>query len=139
MAGYNHIVERRVQRMDVDAAGKNGEKYAVEVKTIVTKSVNFEPKDVDGLQKRKKDGYQAVVAVLCLDRFSDWIFAKADIIKPGSLYIDSLRPYRLHELEKCICPLFDKAVKEHFDGTMRESPRYLNNLLQQKGVEVRRS
>lgn len=139
MTGYSHIVERGVQGVDVDAADEKGVKYAVEVKTTVTKSVNFEQKDVDGLQKRKKDGYQAVLAVLRLDRFSDWIFAKADILKPGSLYIDSLRIYRLRELEVCISPLFDKAVKEHFDGTMQEAQRYLDNVLRQKGVEVHRS
>ena len=44
MAGYSHIVERGVQGVDVDAAGEKGEKYAVEVKTTMTKSVNFEQK-----------------------------------------------------------------------------------------------
>jgi len=140
IAGYSHIVERGVQGVDIDAAKESGEKYAVEVKTTVTKFVNFEQKDVNGLQKRKEDGYQPVLVVLRLDRFSDWIFAnKADTIKPGSLYIDSLRVYRLHELERCICPLFDKAVKEYFDGTMRGAQRYLDNILRQKGVEVRRT
>lgn len=139
MAGYSHIVERGVQGVDIDAAGGNGEKYAVEVKTTVTKSVNFEQKDVDGLQKRKEDGYQSILAVLPLDRFSDWIFAKADTIKSGILYIDSLRVYRSRELERCICSRFDKAVKEHFDGTIREAQRYLDNILRQKGVEVRRT
>lgn len=138
MAGYNHIVERGVQGVDVDAAGESGEKYTVEVKTTVTKSVNFEQKDVDGLQKCKENGYQPILAVLRLDRFSDWIFAKADTIKPRSLYIDSLRVYRLRELERCICPLFDKAVKEHFEGTIQEAQRYLDNVLRQKGVEVHR-
>lgn len=139
MAGYSHIVERGVQGVDVDAAGESGEKYAVEVKTTVRKSIKFEQKDVDGLQKRKEDGYQPVLAVLRLDRFSDWIFAKADTIKSGSICIDLLRAYRLHELERCICPFFDKAVKEYFEGTMREAQRYLDNILRQKGVEVMRT
>jgi len=136
MAGYSHVVERGVQGVDVDAAGEKGEKYAVEVKTTEGKSVNFEQKDVDGLQKRKEDGYQPVLAVLRLDRFANWIFAKADTIKSGSVLIDSLRPCRLRELEGCICPLFDKAVKDHFGGTMREAQKYLDNVLRQKGVEV---
>lgn len=138
MAGYK-AVEREVQGVDLDAAGESGDKYTVEVKTTETKSINFEPKDVDGLQERKEDGYQPILAVLRLDRFSDWIFAKADTIKPGTLYIDSLRAYRLDELERCIRPLFNKVVKEHFDGTVREAQGYLDNVLRQKGVEVRRS
>lgn len=140
MAGYTHIEERGVQGVDVDAAGENRrEKYAIEVKTTLRNSINFEHKDVEGLQKRKEDGYQSILSVLRLNRFSDWIFAKADTIKAGSLYIDSIRVYRLHELENSIRPCFDKTVKEHFDGTMREAQRYLDNVLRQKGVKVHRS
>jgi len=139
LAGYGHIVERGVQGVDVDAAGEKGEKYTIEVKTTVKKLVNFEQKDVDGLQKKKVDGYLGVLAVLRLDRFSNWIFAKANTIKPGSLLIDSLRPYRLRELEGRICPLIDKAINEHFEGTMREGQGYLDTVLRHKGVEVRAS
>jgi len=138
MAGYSRIVERGVQGVDIDAAGESGEKYTIEVKTTVTKSINFEQKDVEGLQKRKEDGYQPVLAVLRLDRFSDWIFARADEIKPGSLYIDSLRVHRLRELEAGTRPLFDQAIENHFHRTMQEAQRYLDNFLRQKGVEVRR-
>lgn len=67
---------------------------------------------------------------------SNWIFAKADTIKAGSLYIDSLIIYRLSELEKSICPLFDKVVKDHFDGTMKEAQRYLDEVLKQEGIVV---
>ena len=137
LAGYSHIVERGVQGVDVDAAGEKGEKYTIEVKTTAGKSVNFEQKDVNGLKERKKDNYQGVLAVLRLDRFANWIFAKADTIKSGSLFIDSLRPYRLRELEAGICPFIDEAVTEHFDGTMREAQKYLDNVLRKKGVEVR--
>jgi len=139
MAGYSHVVERGVQGVDVDAAGEKGDKYTIEVKTTLKKSVNFEQKDVDGLQKKKVDGYLGVLAVLRLDRFANWVFAKAETIKIGSLVIDSLRPYRLSELERCICPFIDEAINQHFDGTMREAQRYLDNVLRQKGVEVRKS
>jgi len=138
LAGYDHIVERGVQGVDVDAAGEKGEKYTIEVKTTVKKSVNFEQKDVDGLQKKKVDGYLGVLAVLRLDRFANWVFAKVETIKPGSLVIDSLRPYRLSELEREICPFIDEAINQHFEGTMRESQKYLDTVLRQKGVEVRK-
>jgi len=64
--------------------------------------------------------------------------ARADEIKPGSLYIDSLRVHRLRELEGYARPLFDKAIANHFHRTMQEAQRYLDNFLRQKGVEVRR-
>lgn len=138
IAKYPHIVERGVQGVDVDAAGESGDKYAIEVKTTVKKSINFEQKDVDGLQKRREDGYQPVLAILRLNRFSDWIFVQADKIKAGSIYIDSLRVYRLHKLEECICLLFDEAIKEYSDGTMLEAQKYLDDILRQRGVELKR-
>jgi Holliday junction resolvase len=139
MAGYSHIVERGVQGVDVDAAGENGEKYSIEVKTTVGQSLNFEQKDVDGLQKRKEDGYETVLAVLRLDRFSNWIFAKADTIKSRRLLIDSLRPHRLGDLEERICPCIDEAINEHFDETMLGGQKYLDHVLKQKGITVRES
>lgn len=136
MAGYTHIVERGVQGVDVDAAEENGDKFAMEVKTTVTRSISFGQKDADGLQKRKEDNYQPLIAVLRLNRFSSWIFAKADAIKPGTKYIDSLRVYRLNKLEERIEPFFDEVIKEHHEGAMREGQKYLDEILRQKGVEI---
>ena len=136
MAGYGHIVERGVQGVDIDVAKEKGSKYAIEVKTTTKKYINFEVKDMEGLQRRKKDGYQPILAVLCLNMFSDWIFAKADRLKPGSIYVARLRAYKLCELEKCIAPFFDKALNEHFKGAMREGQRYLNDVLRQRGIKV---
>jgi Holliday junction resolvase len=130
---------RLVEGIDIDVLTPSGKKYAIEVKTTESRFINFKQKDVDGLQKRKEDGYQPVLAVLRLDRFSDWIFAKADKIKPGRRYIDSLRVYRMHELEEHIVPFFDKVLQEHYRGIMREGQKYLDNLLRQKGVKVRKT
>ena len=137
-AGYTHIEERGVQGVDFDAAKEGKEKYAVEVKTTVGKSVNFEQKDVEGLKRRKKDSYQPVLAVLRLNRFSDWILATADTIESGNLYIDSLRVHRLPELERCIGPLFDRVVEEHFEGAVQEAQTYLDKVLRSKGMKVDR-
>src|SRR5262245_8749391 len=65
MAGCNHVVERGVQGVDVDACSPDGEKYTIEVKTTVNNQVALQPKDVEGLcQRRHQDGYQPVLAVL---------------------------------------------------------------------------
>jgi len=135
-AGYGHIVERGVQGVDVDAARENEEKYAIEVKTTVTNSITFEDKDVAGLQKRKEDSYQPLLAVLRFNRFSNWLFANADAIKAGNIFIDSLRPYRYRDLEDCMHPFFEQVVADHFYGTMAEAQKYLDNILRQQGAEV---
>jgi len=139
MAGYTHVVERGVQGVDVDVAAEKQPKYSIEVKTTVAGSINFERKDVEGLHKRKTDGYQPTLAVLRISRFSDWIFAKADTVKVGSVFIDSLRPYRLRQLEKEICPLIDRAIIEHFEGTMVGGQTHLDNTLREKGIDTRPS
>ena len=131
MEGYTHIVERGVQGVDVDAAGKDGEKYTVEVKTTLYNEVIYGKKDHEGLQKRKEDGYLPVLAVLRLNRLSDWIFAKAGKLNPGKINIDILKIYRINELEETITPSFDEAVMEHFEGTMNEGQSYLDNCLRQ--------
>jgi Holliday junction resolvase len=134
MAGYGHVVERGVQGVDVDAAEEGGPKYAIEVKTTTKGSVTVERKDIEGLEMRKRDGYEAVLAVLRVTRFSDWIFVRADKVKLGSVFVDSLRPYRLCELEERIRPFIESASNEHFDGTMCEGQKYLDEILRQKGI-----
>ena len=136
MAGYGHVVERGVQGVDVDAAEENGERYAVEVKTTTRQLVQFEQKDAEGLENRRKDGYQPLLAVFRLFLFSEWYFVKADRLKPGGIPFDSLRPYRLRTLEDRIKPYFDQAMEEHFKGAMERSQAYLDGVLREKGIDA---
>jgi hypothetical protein len=136
MAGYGHVVERGVQGVDVDAGEENGQRYAVEVKTTTKESVQFEQKDAEGLENRRKDGYQPLLAVLRLFLFSEWYFVKADRLKPGGILLDSLRPYRLRILEDRIKPCFDQAVDEHFNGAFERAQAYLDGVLREKGIDA---
>lgn len=140
-ANFNVREVRLVEGVDIDAVSKQGnkEKYAIEVKTTVNKTISFGTKDRDGLLKRKEDSYQPVLAVLRLDRFSDWTFANADSIKPGSVNIDGLRVYRLTEIEERISLFFDKTVSDYYAGIMRDGQECLNVILRKKGVKVRQS
>lgn len=133
-AGYRCVqeTERGVQGVDIGEVEKGDEKYTIEVKTTITNFINYEQKDVEGLQYQKEKGYQPVLAVLQLDRFSDWFFAKADTLRAGSIYIDSLRVYRLRELEKKISPLFDDTINKHYKETLQKGQSYLDNVLRQK-------
>jgi hypothetical protein len=137
LAGFAHVVERGVQGVDVDAADGR-EKFATEVKTTQTSAVPFLRKDVDGLSCRGADGYQPVLGVLRLSPLSDWYLVDARRLRAGSLHIPSLRPSRLRDLEDRVLPAFDKAVEVHIEGAVEVSQAFLDGVLRQLGVEVRR-
>jgi hypothetical protein len=136
LAGFVHVVERGVQGVDVDA-GNGLERFATEVKTTQKPSVPYLQKDADGLSARAKDGYVCLLAVLRLTPFSDWYLARAEQLRPGVLLVESLRPYRFKDLEQRLQPLFDKAVMNHYDGTLMGSQGYLDRVLREEGVDVR--
>jgi hypothetical protein len=93
---------------------------------------------VEGLKRRKEDGYLPVLAVLCLTRFSNLILAKADSIPAGNVDVDSLRSRRLSNLEGRINDSYDGVIKEHYEGALREGQVYLDNILRGKGIEVKK-
>jgi Holliday junction resolvase len=136
-AGFNHIVEREVQGVDIDVANDKGERYSIEVKTTITKFIMYGEKDLKGLQMRKKDGYRPLLAVLHLARFSEWIFAEIEHIKSGNIYIDSLRIHRKKNLEKVINHFFDEVVEMHIDGTINEGQKFLDDILKNKDKKVK--
>jgi len=128
-AGYNHVIERTIQGVDIDVANKKGEKYSIEVKTTITEYITFKEKDLIGLKSREKDGYQSILAILRLTRFSNWIFVKANQLNSGTSYVDIFRPHRLKRLENFINPLFENIVQMHFEGTFNNGQEYLSNIL----------
>jgi hypothetical protein len=138
LAGYLHVQERGVQGVDVDAAN-GGQKYANEVKTTLTEAVVFQDKDVRGLQSRRADGYQPVLAVLRLSPLSDWLLVPAKDLQSGRLVLETLRPYRLHSLEKEIHPQFNVTVAEHIEGTLTGAQGYLDKVLHQMGIAIQDS
>lgn len=133
-AGFNYVgeSERGVQGVDIGEAVRGEEKYSIEVKTTTKNIIRYEQKDAEGLLHQKNMGYQPVLAVLRLEIFSDWFFVKADKLKPGNIFIEGLRAYRLHDLENEINPLFDEIMEEHFVQTLKEGQKYLDNVLRKK-------
>lgn len=140
-AGYSCVAEseRGVQGVDIGEVEKGDEKYSIEVKTTKTDYINYKKKDKDGLQYKKEQGYQPILAVLKLDRFTEWFFVKADDIKVGNIYIDRLRVYRLLEFEKKISEFIDKTIRKHYNGMLEEGQSYLDNILKGRLKEVNKS
>lgn len=133
IAGYGNVTERGVQGVDIDAA--DGDlKYSTEVKTTLGGEVAFQVKDAEGLAARKKDGYLSVLGVLRLSPLSDWLLVDAQLIRPGRLTLDSLRPQRFRELEKQLGPHFDTAITEHSEGALVCAQFYLDTVLRRIGV-----
>lgn len=135
-AGFDHVVERGVQGVDVDAVGKPGERYATEVKTTQKEAVPFATKDINGLAARQQDGYHPLLAVLRLAPLSELFLVHTATLRCGRLQIASLRPYRFHELEGRLQPCFVRAVLEHFEGALTGSQIYLDGVLRKHGIEV---
>jgi hypothetical protein len=136
LAGFERVVERGVQGVDVDAVGDPGERYATEVKTTQKESVPFETKDINGLAARQQDGYRPLLAVLRLAPLSDLFLVHTATLRCGRLQIASLRPYRFHALERRLQPYFVQAVLEHFEGALTGSQFYLDRVLREHGIEV---
>jgi hypothetical protein len=129
-AGFIHVVERGVQGVDVDAAGGQA-KYATEVKTTINGAIVYQAKDVAGLAARRADGYLPLLGVLRLSPLSDWLLADAEHLEPGRLALDKLRPYRRHDLENDLRPLFAAVVDEHAGSALAGAQVYLDGVLSQ--------
>lgn len=133
-AGFDHVVEREVQGVDIDAAGGDVGEYALEVKTAEGESVPISRENIDALKDRAKDGYMPLVAALRIQMFEDWIFAGIPLsrLKSGSIPFSQLRSYRMMELEKLIRPAFEQVVNEHFLDILTRGEHYLNKVIDQK-------
>ncbi len=131
--GCDHLVERGVQGVDIDAAW-GGIKYTTEVKTTTTAAIHLAAKDITGLRSRQADGYHPLLGVLRLAPLADWLVADAATLRVGTLPVDLLRPYRLRDLELQLQPLFDGVLEAHFEPTLRAGQYYLDQTLAALGV-----
>jgi len=134
--GFNDIVERGVQGVDIDITSESNQKFAVEVKTTEKLSIPLSPDNVQALRDRIHDGYQPLIAVLRLAPLENWILAKIpmDEIPTGEILIESLRRYRMKDLENQLCPKFDIVVRKHFKGVLNRSEQYLKEHLRKVGI-----
>lgn len=137
--GYTHIVERGVQGVDIDIREEGGKKFGLEVKTTDELSISLSADNIQALHDRAKDGYSCVVAVLRLAVFEKWILAKVPLaeLSAGQIPIDSLRGYRMRDLENELTPAFERVVEQHFHETLSHGEHYLKEQLKKIGIEAR--
>jgi Holliday junction resolvase len=134
--GFTNIVERGVQGVDIDITSESNQKFALEVKTTEKLSISLTPDNVQALRDRAHDGYQPIIAVLRLAPLENWILAKIPIdeIPTGEILIESLRRYRMEDLENQLCPKFDIVVRKHFNGVWKRGEQYLKEQLRKVGI-----
>ena len=137
--GYTHIIERSIEGVDIDIAGEDSQKFALEVKTTDGLSISLSSDNIQNLRDRVRDGYSPVIAALRLAVFEDWILANIPVheLSAGHVLIDRLRAYRMRDMENLLCPAFEQVVEKHFEGTLKGSQRYLSEQLERTGIEVR--
>lgn len=121
---------------DIDITSKLNQKYTLEVKTTEKFSISLSTENLQALRDRTCDGYQPIIAVLRISHFENWILAKIPMneIQSGDILIDSLRTYRMKDLEGQLSPKFDDVVREHFKGVMKRGEQYLKQKLNRVGV-----
>lgn len=138
MGAFN-IVERGVQGVDIDVTSESNQKLAFEVKTTEKLSITITSDNAHALHERVHDGYQPIIAVLRLAPLENWLFAKIPMneIPTGKILIESLRQYRIKDLEIQLNPKFDFVVQKHFRGVRNNGEQYLKEQLKKSGVETR--
>ena len=110
-AGYDHVVEREVQGVDVDAARIGGPRYSIEVKTTKGPTIALSAKDFECLRQRLADNYLTVIAVLRLSPLGDWIAIDSTKVRPGSYLIDKLSAYSIRHLESEMRSAFGEVLR----------------------------
>ncbi len=130
--GHGRIIEREVQGVDVDVAGR----WTIEVKTTTRDAIDLQEKDLRGLRARAQDGYEPLLAVLRMTPLSDWVLARADSLRARTYRVDDLRAYSIGELEAAFQQKFPSVVEQSADAVLQTGWRVLNDLLQSKGVAV---
>jgi len=135
-AGYDHVVEREVQGVDVDAARLGGPRYAIEVKTTKKAVIVLGEKDFVSLKQRRADGYELVIAILRLSPISDWLAVDATRLSRGSYQIERLTAYSLKELQGEIRASFGEVVARFAPHVLEEGPSYLDAELRRLRIET---
>ncbi len=126
-----------VEGIDILYDGELG-KFAIEVKTTTKKEISVGEKDCQGLKRMKKEGYIPILAVLRLDMFNDWIFYKAEKLKPASnLSVNIIYTHdELKEVAKKINENFENLVMKHYKELYDKGRRYIISELKKEGIKV---
>jgi predicted RecB family endonuclease len=132
MNSYDHVVEREIQGVDIDASKSGGTQYAIEVKTTTGAYVQLVAKDFEALESRGVDGYIPVIAVLRFSALGDWVAVDAKKLVPGRHFVDLLTPHRIKSLEDDVNESFESMVNLHVPQILRDGPKFLDVMIREQ-------
>ncbi len=135
---FDHVVNRLVEGVDIDASGSLGQ-FAIEVKTTEGREVLIGEKDIKGWKDRSRDHYAPVLAALGISLLSQWTLCDATDLPKGTHRIQRLRLHEIAPLTNVVTSAFDALVRRHFPDLLNlrnSSPlEHLKRLLEKAGVE----
>ena len=138
--GFDHVVNRLVEGVDIDASGELGQ-FAIEVKTTESRDVLIGDKDVKGWRERSRDHYVSVLAALRVSLLSEWTLCDASDLPKGSYRIQRLRLHEIAPLTHVVTSNFDATVQKQVPRllslTDRSPLEHLKTLLRRSGVDAK--
>lgn len=136
--GFDHVVNRLVEGVDIDTTGDLGQ-FAIEVKTTEGREVLIGEKDIKGWKDRSRDHYAPVLAALGISLLSEWTLCDATDLPKGTHRIQRLRLHEIVPLTDVVTRAFDGLVRRHVPDLLNlrnSSPlEHLKRLLERAGVE----
>ncbi len=136
--GFDHVVNRLVEGVDIDTSGDLGQ-FAIEVKTTEGREVLIGEKDIKGWKDRSRDRYAPVLAALRMSLLSEWTLCDATDLPKGAHRIQRLRLHEIAPLTKVVTSAFDGLVRRHVPDLLNltySSPLdHLKRSLEKAGIE----
>lgn len=137
--GFDHVVNRLVEGLDIDASGEPGQ-FAIEVKTTEGRDILVAEKDIRGWKERSRDHYAPVLAALRISLLSEWTLCDASELPKGTHRIQRLRLHEVAALTNVVNSRFDAIVRKHVPTllslTQRSPLEHLKALLRKAGVDA---
>ena len=137
--GFDHVVNRLVEGVDIDASGNLGQ-FAIEAKTTEGQEVLVGEKDLKGWEDRSQDKYEPVLAALRISLLSNWVLCDASGLSKGAVRIQRLRLHEIAPLTMAATPSFDAVVQKHVPDLLRLTHRspldHLKLMLRNAGIHA---
>ncbi len=130
-AGADRATDRAIQGIDLEIV-LGDRRLALEVKTCEGDRVVVGPKDVDGLDARREEGFETYLAVLGGRRTDSWLLlpVPGTDLKLGSpMEIALLRPFADASLGDLVRGPFEEVLDRHGPVAAADGQAGLNRIL----------